>query len=160
MSKTLIAYFSRTGITKALARAVAVKTGAELFAINPTKIYSSNYLVAIGQAKMENLKNERPLIMDKPQNLDNFENVIVMFPIWWFSCPNIILSFLEENNLEGKTIIPVCTYGSSGKGSSEQAMQKSCPKAKFLPCIEATALKNDAVQTVTDAIIKLETENK
>jgi len=159
MSKTLIAYFSRTGITKALARAVSVKTGAELFAINPAKTYSSSYIVAVGQAKMENLKNERPLIMGKPQNLDNFDIVVVMFPIWWFTCPNIILSFLEENRLEGKTIIPVCTYGSSGKGSSEQAMQASCPKAKFLPCIEATGLKNDAVQTIAEAITALEATN-
>ena len=158
MSKTLIAYFSRTGITKALARAVSVKTGSELIAINPAKTYSSSYLVAIGQAKMEHLKNERPLIMGKPHNLESFDNIVIMFPIWWFTCPNIILSFLEENRLTGTNIIPVCTYGSSGKGSSEQDMQNSCPNAKFLPCIEATGLKNDAVQTIADTILKLEAD--
>ena len=75
-----------------------------------------------------------------------------MFPIWWFTCPNIMLTFLEENDLAGKRIIPVCTYGSSGKGSSEAAMQKACPQASFTSCIEATALKDKAADAIAEAI--------
>ena len=75
-----------------------------------------------------------------------------MFPIWWFTCPNIILTFLEENDLSGKTVIPVCTYGSSGKGSSEKAMTEICKDAAFKPCIEATGLKDKAVAAIAAAI--------
>ena len=117
--KTLIAYFSRTGITKKLAEDTAKKTGADLFAIEPVKKYSGSYLLCVAEAKMENLKKARPAIVSKPQNLSEYDTVVVMFPIWWFTCPNIVLTFLEENDLAGKRIIPVCTYGSSGKGSSE-----------------------------------------
>lgn len=150
--KTLIAYFSRTGITKKLAEDTAKKTGADLFAIEPVKKYSGSYLLCVAEAKMENLKKARPAIVSKPQNISEYDTVVVMFPIWWFTCPNIMLTFLEENDLSGKRIIPVCTYGSSGKGSSEAAMQKSCPQASFISCIEATALKDKAADAIAEAI--------
>lgn len=88
----------------------------------------------------------------KPHNLQDYDTIVVMFPIWWFTCPNIILTFLEENDLSGKTVIPVCTYGSSGKGSSEKAMTKVCKDATFKPCIEATGLKDKAVAAIAAAI--------
>ncbi|WP_418308773.1 flavodoxin [Phascolarctobacterium succinatutens] len=138
MKKTLIAYFTRTGITKKLAEDTAKQTGADLFAIEPVKEYSSSYLICVGQAKLENLQD--------------YDTIVVMFPIWWFTCPNIILTFLEENDLSGKTVIPVCTYGSSGKGSSEKAMTKVCKNATFKPCIEATGLKDKAVAAIAAAI--------
>lgn len=152
MKKTLIAYFTRTGITKKLAEYTAKQTGADLFAIEPVKTYSSSYLVCVGQAKIENLQNARPAIKAKPQNLQDYDTIVVMFPIWWFTCPNIILTFLEENDLSGKTVIPVCTYGSSGKGSSEKAMTAVCKDATFKPCIEATGLKDKAVAAIAAAI--------
>ena len=147
MKKTLIAYFTRTGITKKLAEDTAKQTGADLFAIEPVKEYSSSYLICVGQAKLENLQNARPAMKVKPQNLQDYDTIVVMFPIWWFTCPNIILTFLEENDLSGKTIIPVCTYG-----SSEKAMTKVCKNATFKPCIEATGLKDKAVAAIAAAI--------
>lgn len=152
MKKTLIAYFSRTGITKKLAENVADTIGAELFNIQPVKEYSKAYVLCVAQAKIENLQHARPAIKVQPQNFNEFDTVVVMFPIWWFTCPNIILSFLEANNFTDKTVIPVCTYGSSGKGSSEKDMQAACSKAKFLPCIEATDLKDKALDVICEAI--------
>ena len=103
-NKTLLAVFSRTGITKALARAV-------------------------------------------------YDTVVVFFPIWAASCPRIILTFLEENDFAGKTIIPVCTYMKTGKGKCEEDMKASCPNAKFEPCIEATALKDKAVGEIANILM-------
>lgn len=154
MKKTLIVYFSRTGITKKLAEATAAKTESDVFAIKPVKEYSKSYVLCVAQAKIENLQHARPEIQEKVQNFNEYSTIVVMFPIWWFTCPNIILSFLEANDFSGKTIIPVCTYGSSGKGSSEKDMQSVCHGAKFMPCIEATDLKEQAV----DSIIKTITE--
>lgn len=153
MSKTLIAYFSWGGKTKALARAVAVKSGADLFQIKTIKDYSRIYLMAVAEAKMEHFQNERPAILGKPADFAQYDTVMIGFPIWWFTCPNVILTFLEENDFKGKTIIPFCTYGSSGKGKCEQAMQAACPDAKFEPCIEATGLKDKAVSTLAELIM-------
>lgn len=155
MKKTLIAYFSRTGITKKLAQDVVAETGADIFAIEPVKAYSSSYVLCVAQAKIENLKHARPEIKEQPKNLASYDTVVVMFPIWWFTCPNIILSFLEANDFAGKKIIPVCTYGSSGKGSSEKDMQAACSSASFSPCIEATDLKDKACAAIVEAIEKV-----
>ena len=152
MKNTLIAYFSRTGITKKLALEVAEKIQADIFAIEPVKNYSSSYVLCVAQAKIENLQHTRPAIKAEPKNFANYDTIVVMFPIWWFTCPNIILSFLEANNFAGKTIIPVCTYGSSGKGSSEKDMQAVCKNAKIIACIEATDLKDTAVETIIKTI--------
>ena len=152
--KTLLAVFSRTGITKALARAVAVKTGYDLFVINSAHSYPSNFLMCCLEAKKEQMNNARPLIMGKPAKFASYDTVVIFFPIWAFSCPQIILSFLEENDFAGKTVIPVCTYMKTGKGSCEKDMQASCPDAKFEPCIEATALKDKAVSEIAEILMK------
>lgn len=152
MSKTLIAYFSRTGVTKNLAKDVATRLNLDIFEIKPVKPYSGTYLVAVAQAKMD----KRPAIVEQPKNLDQYDTVVIMFPIWWFSCPKIILTFLEKNNFTGKTIIPVCTYGSSGKGSSEQDMFASCNTAQIEPCIEATELKEQAPEKIIAVIREIE----
>ena len=152
MSKILVAYFSWGGKTKALARAVAVKSGADLFQIKTIKDYSRMYLMAIAEAKMEHIKNEHPAIMGKPADFGQYDTVMIGFPIWWYTCPNAILTFLEENDFKGKTIIPFCTYGSSGKGKSEQDMQAMCPEAKFEPCVEATGLKDKAVSYLAEIV--------
>lgn len=154
MNKTLIACFSRTGITKKLAQEVAAKTGADIFDIEPVKSYSSSYVLCVAQAKIENLQHARPAMKAQPKDLASYDTIVVMFPIWWFTCPNIILSFLEANDFAGKKIIPVCTYGSSGKGSSEKDMQAVCTSASFAPCIEATGLKDKACAAVVEAIEK------
>lgn len=152
MSKTLIAVFSRTGITKALARAVAVKTGADIFVINPARDYPSNYLKCVAVAKMEQLQSTMPLIMGKPQNLEEYDKIVLMFPIWWFTAPNIIHSFLKENNLQGKTIQPVCTNGGGGKSSTDKDLAEAHPELTFLPCIDATKLKEAAVTNIANAL--------
>lgn len=152
MSKTLVAYFSRTGITKNLAKDVATRLNLDTFEIVPVKPYSGTYLMAVAQAKLD----KRPAIVEQPKNLEDYDTVVIMFPIWWFSCPKIILTFLEKNNFTGKTIIPVCTYGSSGKGSSEIDMFTSCNTAQIEPCIEATDLKERAAEVIIEAIRKAE----
>lgn len=152
-NKTLLAVFSRTGITKALARAVSVKTGYDMFSINSAHEYSKNFLICCVEAKKEQMKNARPLTMGKPMNLASYDTVVVFFPIWAASCPRIILTFLEENDFAGKTIIPVCTYMKTGKGKCEEDMKASCPNAKFEPCIEATALKDKAVGEIANILM-------
>jgi len=155
MGKILIAYFSRTGISKALSRALSVKLGADLFSINPAKSYPTSYVKCIFDAKIEQMTNARPLTMGKIPNIDKYSTIVLVYPIWWHTCPNIVLTFLEENNLKDKVIIPVCTYGSSGKGHSIEDMQQVCPEANFHNVIEATAFKADAVAKVSKKVKEL-----
>lgn len=151
MAKTLVAYFSWHGVTRKLAEEVAAKLDADLFEIKTVKEYPSNYLLCIGSAKLEHLKNEHPVLQKKVEHMEIYDKVLVGFPIWWYTCPNAILSFLEENALSGKTVLPFCTYGSSGKGSSEKDMLACAPDITLLPCIEATGLKEKAVEAIVAA---------
>ena len=155
-AKTLIAVFSRTGITKALARAVSVKAEADLFIINPAKDYPASYIKCIAVAKIENIKNARPAIMGKPQNLEQYKNIILMFPIWWGQAPNIIHTFLDENNIAGKTILPICTHGGGGKRNTDKDLAQYSSSCTVLTCIDATKLKDAAVDTIVDKIKELE----
>lgn len=149
MAKVLIAVYSNTGITMALARAVAVKTGCELFRINPAKTYPKGFLACVFELLKEKFNKEKVVVMGRPQNLASFDTVALCFPIWDGTIPPVVKSFLEENNLAGKTIVPICTYKRS-KGHCEEDIKRLCSESKVLPCIEATDLKNKAVNTISD----------
>lgn len=160
MSKYLVAYFSRTGKTKALAEAIAQKAEADIFAIEPVKEYSSNYIICVGQAKIEHFQKARPEMKSECEKLAAYDKVVLVFPIWWFTCPNIILAFLEKyaKELKGKTILPVCTFDGSGKGASEVDMAKACPMAKFLPILEVKKPNAESNETMGGLIAAVVTK--
>ena len=150
MPEILVAYFSRTGRSKALAEAIAAKCQADTFAMEPVKAYSSSYVLCVAQAKLEHFSKARPELKQEPEELQKYDKIILVFPIWWFTCPNIILAFLEKHadELTGKTILPVCTFDGSGKGASEKDMAQACPKANFLPVVEVKKANLELAGTV------------
>lgn len=159
MSKLLVAYFSRTGKSKALAEVIAAKSEADIFAIEPVKEYSSNYILCVGQAKIEHFQKARPALKQDCKAIADYDKIVLVFPIWWFTCPNIILAFLEKyaQELKGKTILPVCTFDGSGKGASELDMAKACPEAKFLPIVQVkkpNPASNDSVGGMLATVLK------
>lgn len=151
MSKTLIAVSSNSGLTMALARALSVKTGYELFRINPAKIYPKGFASCVFSFIKERICHEKALVMGKPQNLASYDRVVLCFPIWGSTIPPVVKTFLEENDFAGKTIIPVCTYMYS-KGHCDEDIRKLCPDSDVDTCIEASKLKDKAVGTIYDYI--------
>jgi len=145
LKKILIAYFSRTGVSKALAKSISEELGADLFSIDPVNPYSSNYVKALVDAKIEQFTNGKPLIRRRVPDIKKYSTIVVIYPIWWHTCPNIIVRFLKENDFADKKIIPICTYTKTGAGNSLNDMSKACPKASFHSVYEATGLKADAV---------------
>lgn len=159
MKNSLVVYFSRTGKSKALAETIATKAEADIFAIESVKEYSSSYIICVGQAKIEHFQKARPALKNECKNIQEYEKVVLVFPIWWFTCPNIILAFLEKyaQELKGKTIMPVCTFDGSGKGASEQDMTKACPDAKWLPIVQVkkpTKALNESVGGMIATVVK------
>lgn len=155
MRKTLIACYSHTGITMALARALAVKTGFELFKINPANTYPKGFLACVFALLVDKLTHHVPLVMGKPQNLDSYDRVILCFPIWGGTIPPVVESFLKENDLSGKFIIPVCTYKRSS-GHCDKDIRELCQNSTICPVIEATRFKNNAVSTIYEYITNKE----
>ena len=121
-SKVLVAYFSCTGNTQGLAEKIASALDADLYEIVPEEPYTDADLdynnSSSRSTKEQNDDSCRPAISGSMDNIDNYDTVIIGYPIWWGQAPKIISTFLESYNFNGKTIIPFCTSGSSGIGSS------------------------------------------
>lgn len=133
--KILVAYFSATGTTKKLAEYVAGATGADLYEIKPETPYTSadlNWHDRSTRATTEqNTPTARPKISGSVANMAQYDVVFVAYPIWWGQAPKIICTFLESYDMSGKTIVPFCTSGSSGIGSSASNLKSSAPRATF-----------------------------
>jgi len=126
-SKVLVAYFSATGTTKTLAEYAADAMGADLYEIVPEEPYTDddlNYSDRNTRATVEqNDINARPAISGSVENMEQYEIVFLAFPIWWGEEPRVMDTFVEAYDFSGKTIVPFCTSGGSGIGSSGRNMQ-------------------------------------
>lgn len=137
--KILVAYFSCSGITKALAHQISTITGADEYEIKPKIPYTSadlNWLDKNSRStiEMRNL-SFRPEILDKCEHMDDYEIIFLGFPIWWYQAPTIIHTFLESYNFSNKTIVPFCTSGGSGVGKTDEILHTLCSHlTHWYPC--------------------------
>lgn len=136
MSKTLVSYFSASGVTAALAKNLAEAIGADIFEIEPKIPYTKadlNWMDKNSRSSVEMKdSSSRPEIANKCDNMSDYDTVFVGFPIWWYVAPTIINTFLESYDLTGKRIIPFATSGSSGMGKTNENLAPSCKGAKLL----------------------------
>ncbi|MCM1054723.1 MAG: flavodoxin [Bacteroides sp.] len=120
--KVLVAYFSATGTTKALAEYAADAMKADIYEIVPAQPYTSadlNYNDKNSRSTKEmNDTNSRPEINGSVSDMSDYEIIFLGYPIWWGEAPRIIDTFMESYDFSGKTVVPFCTSSSSGMGSS------------------------------------------
>ena len=135
MGKTLVAYFSASGVTKKLAQTLADAIGADLFAIEPKVPYTKadlNWMDKQSRSTIE-MQNpaSRPEIAGVCKNIADYDTVFVGFPIWWYVAPRIINTFVESYDFTGKTLVPFATSGGSGMGRTVDELRKLCPNANW-----------------------------
>ncbi|MCX4505969.1 flavodoxin [Streptomyces anulatus] len=120
------------GNTQYVARLIAQRTGAELFRIETAKTLPRNHdeLEDIALAWQE--ADERPKLMSKPANFQDYETVFVGYPIWWYEMPMPIHTFLEENNFTGKTVILFTTHGGNGLSGTVETVTDKLPDATVI----------------------------
>ena len=115
--KVLVAYFSASGVTEGVAKQLAEVTGGDLHQIQPEQPYTEADLDWRDKQSRSTLemqdKNSRPAITDKLTNMQDYDVVYVGFPIWWYTAPTIINTFMESYDFKGKTVIPFATSGGS-----------------------------------------------
>jgi flavodoxin len=126
--KTLVAYFSWSGNTEAAAKYIAQQTHADLFVIEREAAYPTDYDPCTEEAKTEKERGDRPAIKGSVNNFDQYEVVFVCVPVWWYTAPMPVYTFLENYNFEGKTVIPFCT-AYSGPSSTLKDIFKATPKS-------------------------------
>ena len=136
MSKKLVAYFSASGVTKALAERLAEAAGADLYEIRPEVPYTKadlNWMDKQSRSSVEmGDESSRPAMADADANVAEYDVIFVGFPIWWYREPSIVDTFLDAYDFTGKTVIPFATSGSSGMGKTAAHMQAIVPAAKVL----------------------------
>ena len=142
--KILIAYYSKTGNTKRAAEEIAKMTGSTLHRIVPQKTYPDSYFATVAVAKWESLKGEKPALADKVEGIGGYDKILVGFPIWWFGCPQLIKTFMESYDFNGKKVYPFCTHGGSGPKNSTRDIKAICPGADVKDCFDATKNLNEA----------------
>jgi len=133
MKKSLVAYFSASGITASVAKRLAQAAQADLFEIKPQAPYTDADLDWTNKKSRSSIEMQdracRPPLADKVPDLSSYEVIFVGFPVWWYREPSIIDTFMEAADFSGKTIIPFATSGSSGMGDAAQNMQALASKA-------------------------------
>lgn len=109
--RTLVAYFSWSNNTEVVAKHIVEQTGANLFRIERTTPYPTDYDACADAAKAEVDSKTYPAIKALPENFDQYNTVIVAVPVWWYTAPMPVFTFLEKSGLDfsGKTVIPLCT---------------------------------------------------
>lgn len=105
-SKVLVAYFSWSGNTQEMASYIAQQTGGDLLEIQPETPYPTDYNECGEVALAERDNNERPSIANLPESIDEYDTILIGYPIWWHTAPMIIGSFLESYDLTDKEVYP------------------------------------------------------
>ena len=121
-SKTLVAYFSATGNTKAVAEKIASYTGGDIYEIVPSIPYTDEDLDYGDPSSRSSVEMDddtaRPEIAGDPLDLTGYTTIYLGYPIWHGQAPRIMSTFVESYDFDGITIVPFCTSGSSGIGTS------------------------------------------
>lgn len=136
MGKTLVTYFSATGATKRTAERIAGVLNADIFEIKPVVKYTDDDLKwpsRDNRSCME-MKNRRfrPLVSEKLQNAEDYDKIVIGFPVWYYTAPTIVNSFIEENNLDGKKAYVFVTSGATGVDKSFKDLKRAYPEVQFV----------------------------
>lgn len=131
-SRTLVVYFSRSGNTRVVAGLIHRTLNTDLFEIRPASPYPEDYLETVEQARQERDSGYEPPLAAGISDIQQYDTVLLGFPIWGETTPPIIRSFLSAHNLAGKTLIPFITHGGYGLGNSLSVVEQHAPKARIV----------------------------
>ncbi len=134
--RVLVACFSCTGNTERIAHYIADTLAADYYAITPEIPYTAadlNYDSSSSRTTLEqNTPDARPALAGMVENMADYDVIFLGYPIWWGQAPKVMYTFVEGYDLKGKRVIPFCTSGSSGIGSSAKNLSASAPDANWL----------------------------
>ena len=135
MGKRLVAYFSASGTTRKTAEMIAESAGADLYEIAPKVPYTREDLDWMNKKSRSSVemsdKKIRPEMTDTDAGIENYDEILLGFPIWWYVAPTIINTFLEAYDFSGKKVVLFATSGGSGFGNTVRELEPSAPGAQI-----------------------------
>lgn len=146
--KTLVAYFSASGVTKRVAEKVADVLEADIFEIAPETPYSAadlDYMDKNSRSTIEmNDKSFRPPIKETI-DVAEYDTIVIGFPVWWYTAPTIINTFIESCDMAGKTAVAFCTSGGTGISGCENDLKNAYPEINWIPGKRLSGRESDDV---------------
>lgn len=148
----LVAYFTATGNTKAVAEQIAGFTEGELYEIVPADPYTEEDLdygndQSRTSQEMDDM-DARPEIGSEEIAMDRYTTLYLGYPIWHGQAPRIMNTFVEHYNFDGLTVIPFCTSGGSGIGFSAETLEGLAGSGNWLEGERfASGVTDDEVQS-------------
>lgn len=130
--KTLIAFFSRTGNTRALASIIQARVGGDMVELRPAVPYSDVYRETVDRHIQERDSGAFPELASSIEKLDEYDVIFLGFPNWGSTMPRLMFTFLRDSRLAGKTIVPFCTHGGGGLGRSIEDIRSMRPDATVM----------------------------
>ena len=152
--KTLVAYFSATGTTERAAKMLAEVAGADLYRIEPETPYTAadlDWPDKNSRTSVEmNDPKSRPAIKGRCEQMADYDVVYIGFPIWWYTAPTIINTFVESYDLQGKTLIPFATSGGTDITKTADNLRKAYPNFTW----KSGRLLNGATRQTIEQFVK------
>ena len=137
------------GNVQQLAAWVQEETGGDIFPIQVTDPYPSDWDECLERANQERGENARPELAENVENLENYDVVFLGYPNWWYGVPMALLSFLDHNDLSGKQVYLFCSHGTGGLANSVEIITEAVPDAEIsdniFDCYEEEAAGSEEV---------------
>lgn len=152
--KVLVLYYSQTSNTKAVAEEIATRLGADIEAVVPTIPYDGDFQTTIGRCMQEREQGVKPEIQPLTADLSKYDVVFVGYPVWFGTYAPPIAALLDKVDLNGKKVVPFCTFGSGGLESSVKDFAEKQPEAELLPGYGVRAARMAAVPKEVDQFLK------
>ncbi|MGM0240724.1 flavodoxin [Enterococcus sp. AZ103] len=157
---SLVAYFSYSGNTETMAETIAENTNSDTFKIETAEAYPNDVDDTIDVARDEQDEEARPELKNSLDNLDDYDVIFLGYPIWWGTLPMGVFTFLDENDFNGKTVIPFATHEGSVLGSSVEDIRENSNGATVLDGLSIQGSEiNDSEAEVIDWLNQLNLSN-
>ena len=160
--KTIVTYFSASGITAEAARVLAQATGADLFEIVPENPYSEadvNWKNPLARCNKEKLGKKDVPVAGSIENFNQYDVVLLGFPIWYGAAPNVINTFAKRYDWKGKKIGIFTTSGGSGIGKTAAKLQPYVEGAEIVDAQVNLPLDEESLKAWADKILTASFEN-
>lgn len=144
------------GNVQQLAQWISERTGGDLFSIQVTEPYSSDWDACLERANQERAEDARPELTASVEQLERYDTVFLGYPNWWYGVPMALLSFLEENDLSDKQVYLFCSHGTGGLASSVEQIDEALPDSTALSENIFDVYEEDASSSQQDILAWLE----
>lgn len=156
--KVLVVYFSHGGNTQKLAKEISDQVGGDFRRIEPVNAYPEGDEL-YDYTEQEQTDDARPEIQDLNIDMSKYDTVFIGYPIWWYTYPQVILTFFDNYDLTGKTIVPFVTHGGSGMSGTEDDMREYLSDRDVTVldglAVSRNDIEEDQSQTVTNWLEEL-----